>query len=192
MSRTILDPEYANSLNGLFNGETPINVASVNVGVSPSNVVLSANAPGSLLVGGTITTAGGLTAQNGNLTLGIPPAAVVLTGTTGTLSVDGTVNANAFGVGIGATIIVATIPELTSGAFSALPNQTITGFVGSSSSVYIATPLGGSVAGFNPYSFIAGFASTSGGNTTVYLSVSNLSGGTIPSIPIQVALLGVN
>jgi len=105
MSRTILDPEYANSLSGLFNGETPINVASVNVGVSPSNVVLSTNAPGSLLVGGTITTSGGLTAQNGNLTLGTSPASVALTGTTGTLTVTGTVNANALGVTNGANAV---------------------------------------------------------------------------------------
>jgi len=103
--RTILSPANANSLNGLFNGSTPINVASVNVGVSPSNVVLSANAPGSLLVGGTITTSGGLTAQNGNLTLGTSPASVALTGTTGTLAVTGTVNANSFGIINGANSV---------------------------------------------------------------------------------------
>jgi len=96
--RTILSPANANSLNGLFNGATPINVASVNVGVSPNNVVLSTNAPGSLLVGGTITTSGGLTAQNGNLTLGPSTASVALTGTTGTLTVTGTCNATAFGI----------------------------------------------------------------------------------------------
>jgi hypothetical protein len=90
MSRTILDPEYANSLNGLFSGATPINVASVNVGVSPNNVVLSANAPGSLLVGGGITTSAGLTAQNSTLTLGVSPAAtVVSSNAAGSLLVSG-------------------------------------------------------------------------------------------------------
>jgi len=104
-ARTILNPPLINELNGLFDGETAINVASVNIGVSPSNVVLSTNAPGSLLVGGTITTSGGLTAQNGNLTLGTSPASVVLTGTTGTLNVTGTVNANSFGITNGANAV---------------------------------------------------------------------------------------
>jgi hypothetical protein len=115
-ARTILNPPLINELNGLFDGETAINVASVNIGVSPSNVVLSANAPGSLVVGGTITTSGGLTAQNGSLTLGTSPASVILTGTTGTLTVaggitaygatiDGTCNADAFGITNGANTV---------------------------------------------------------------------------------------
>jgi hypothetical protein len=90
--RTILSPANANSLNGLFNGSTPINVASVNVGVSPSNVVLSANAPGSLLVGGGITTSAGLTAQNSTLTLGVSPAATVVSSNgAGSLLVSGNI-----------------------------------------------------------------------------------------------------
>ena len=92
--RTILSPANANSLNGLFNGSTPINVSSVNIGTSPSNVVLSANAPGSLVVGGTITTTGGITATNGICVLGNGANSVQLTGTTGTLTVGGGVTAN--------------------------------------------------------------------------------------------------
>lgn len=92
--RTILNPANANSLNGLFNGSTGVNVASVNIGTAPSNVVLSTNAPGSLLVGGTITTSGGVTSQNGALTLGISPVAVILACTSaGNLGVGGTLTA---------------------------------------------------------------------------------------------------
>jgi len=135
--RTILNPANANSLNGLFNGTTPIEVSSVEVGVPPnqvllacqsngvltvggdakitggditlgltgSDVVLSCNANDSLVVGGFVTATSGLTAQNGILTLGVSPAAVVLTGTTGTLTVTGTCNANAFGITNGANSV---------------------------------------------------------------------------------------
>jgi hypothetical protein len=117
-----------------------------------------------------------------------PVLSLATTGAT----VNGVCTAQSFAGGIGMALISPTIPELTTDAFSALPNQTIPNFVGSSGSVYIAVPLGGSVAGFNPYSFISGFDSTDGTDTTVYLSVSNLSGGTIPSLPISVALLAIN
>jgi len=64
------------------------------LGADPTSVNLLCNGPGSLIVEGTITTNGGLTAQNGTLTLGTSPASVVLTGTTGTLTVTGGITAN--------------------------------------------------------------------------------------------------
>ena len=94
MSRTILEPQYANDLNGLFNGSTPINVSSVNIGTSPSNVVLSVNAPGSLIVGGTVTATGGISAQNGVCVLGNAANSIQLTGTNGNLSLGGGITAN--------------------------------------------------------------------------------------------------
>jgi len=140
MSRTILDPEYANSLNGLFNGTTPIEVSTVEIGIPPnqvllacqsngvltvggdakitgsdltlglpgSDVVLSCNANDSLVVGGFVTATSGLTAQNGTLTLGVSPAAVVLTGTTGYLEVAGSILAEA-SLTVGSSIIPGTV-----------------------------------------------------------------------------------
>jgi len=114
--RTILNPANANSLNGLFNGSTPISVSTLTVGFPPNDTVLSSNAPDSLIVAGTVTATGGITAQSGVCQLGLGANSVLLTGTTGNVSVgggvtafgaqiNGTCNATAFGVTNGANAV---------------------------------------------------------------------------------------
>lgn len=94
--RTILNPANANSLNGLFNGSTPISVSTLTVGFPPNDTVLSSNAPDSLIVSGTVTATGGITAESGVCQLGLGANSVVLTGTTGNLSVAGSVSGTSF------------------------------------------------------------------------------------------------
>lgn len=103
--RTILSPANANSLNGLFNGTTPISVSTLTVGFPPNDTVLSSNAPDSLIVAGTLTTTGGITAESGVCQLGLGASSVILEGTTGVLDIDGTCNAKAFGVTNGANSV---------------------------------------------------------------------------------------
>jgi hypothetical protein len=106
-----------------------------------------------------------------------------------TLEVSGSISATSYNGGIGSVRVNVNVPQLTTDAYATLPNQVIPNFVGSASSAYFITPYGN---GFNPYTFNIQFVSTSGGDTTISISATNLSGGTIPQLPISMSIMGIN
>ena len=76
MSRTILDPQYANDLTGLFNGTTAIDVSTIDANVvsisgsgSTSAPSLSTNSANNLVVSTTPTSGLTISNANGNTTL---------------------------------------------------------------------------------------------------------------------------
>lgn len=84
-ARTILNPPLINELNGLFNGTTPINTSSVDIGVQPDNVLLTCPSAGTLEVDGTVS-ATEFSVDNG---ITIPPTLTSLTTANKTLTLSG-------------------------------------------------------------------------------------------------------
>ena len=196
MARTILDPQYANDLNGLFDG-----TGTINTGVITCAGVVSS---GNISTTGTMTAGTGITATTGNITAttGNIFATGAMTAGTGITATTGNITATTGNITATTGNIIATTGNINASNGSITASQTVTGltlvaqssiictgniqgttFGGGIGQVVVRGAMPGTISPNGSYTFsnieIPGFIGYSA--TTAYVVSQNIT--TSPPIP---------
>jgi hypothetical protein len=188
-ARTILNPPLINELNGIFDGSTAIEVASITTGGGGTSIFNNTSVDFNAI------------SVNGNVFSG----AGITTGATATsvfndtqvnfnkISVNGQCSAALYrGNGFGRLVESIGTPALNPGSNFAF-TVTIPNFVGSTSTAYCASYVISSNSNTGAFYGIAvGFLSTDGVNTTVNVSMTNIGTGGLPVFTITLSIIAMN
>ena len=196
MSRTILDPQYANDLNGLFNGSGTIDTGTI----TASEVIFSgqSNTPYLTSGGNTLVLStpyqGGLYFSTPGATAGAPANTATFT-----LSADEvlassasittpSISATTYTGGLGCYFGSITIPGFST---TYTVSVTIPNFVGSANSVYVASLSNSSTTSILS-TVGAAFSSVSGTGTVVAITITCTTGGVAAGGTADVSIIAMN